>query len=459
MRRYVFLTAAALVCVASSTATAFADDVDDYIKVQMQKRHIPGLSLAVVKDGKVLKAAGYGLANVETNTPATPETVYKIASISKQFMGAAIVLLAQDGKLGLDDQISKYLDGTPEAWKDITVRHLLTHTSGLVEDPPGFEPFKTQPDAELVKLAYPTKLLFEPGEKYSYSNLGYFALGEIIHKLSGKPWSEFLTERVFAPARMTATRTTTTTDIVPQRASGYAWNKDKLEHAENWVAVRPSGAFLSTVLDMAKWDEALYSEAILSSSLREQMWTPVKLNDGTTHQYGLGWNLEPWQGHKRVHHRGGLPGFLSDFERFVDDKLTVIVMINTTSADPGKIALNVAGFYVPALAPAVLKPIPDSEPEITTKVKASIAGFVEGSLDMNLFTPKLVSWLNAEGKAGMSNAFRSGGAIQSVTLVERKNQGDNRTYRYRVTYQRDSVLASFSFNKDDKITGIGIEPE
>jgi D-alanyl-D-alanine carboxypeptidase len=187
--------------------------VDDYIQAQMQKQHIAGLSLAVVKDGKILKAKGYGLANVETNTPATPETVYKIASISKQFLAAGIMMLAQDGKLGLDDKISKYLEGTPEAWKDITIRHLLAHTSGLVEDPPGFDPFKPQPDTDVVKSAYSTKLLFAPGEKWSYSNLGYFALGEIIHKVSGKPWSEFVTERVFAPAKMAATRATTTTDI------------------------------------------------------------------------------------------------------------------------------------------------------------------------------------------------------------------------------------------------------
>jgi CubicO group peptidase (beta-lactamase class C family) len=319
------------------------DLVDDYIKVQMERRHIPGVSLAVVKEGKILKAKGYGLANVETATPATAETVYKIASISKQFLAAGIVLLAQEGKLALDDKISKFLEGTPATWKDITIRHLLTHTSGLVEDPPGFEPFKARPDVDVIRLAYSTKLLFRPGEKFNYSNLGYFALGEIIHKVSGKPWSAFITERVFAPAKMAATRTTTTTDIVPHRASGYVWNKNKLENAENWVAVRPSGAFLTTVLDMAKWDEALCSGAILSPSMREQMWTPVKLNNGTTVPYGFGWGLGPWQGHKRVHHDGGLPGFGASFVRFVEDKLTVIVMTNTNGGDPQKIALNVAG--------------------------------------------------------------------------------------------------------------------
>lgn len=433
--------------------------VDDYIKVQMQRRHIAGLSLAVVKGGKILRAKGYGLANVETGTPATAETVYKIASISKQFLATGIVLLAQDGKLDLDDKIGKYLEETPATWKDFTIRHLLTHISGLVEDPPGFEPFKARPDADVIRLAYSTKLLFVPGEKFSYSNLGYVALGEIIHKVSGKPWSAFLTERIFAPAKMTATRTTTTTDIVPHRANGYAWNKDKLENAENWVYVDSSGAFLSTVLDMAKWDNALYSDTILSSSLREQMWTPAKLNDGTTVPYGFGWELGSWQGHKRVFHGGRLPGFGASFVRFVGAKLTIIMMTNTNGSDPQKIALNVAGFYVSALAPPVLKPIPDTDPEITTKVKAVIAGFVKGEVDTSLFTPELVAWLNGGGKSGMSKAFRSPGAIQSIALVAREKQGDKTAYRYRVTYQNDSLLASFRFNKDRKITGLGIEAE
>jgi D-alanyl-D-alanine carboxypeptidase len=155
----------------------------------MRKRQIPGLSLAVIKDGKLIKAEGYGLANVETKTPATPQTVYKIASISKPFLAAGIVLLVQDGKIRLDDKLSQYLDNSPGSWKDITIRHLLTHTAGLVEDPPGFEPFKAQPDAEVIKKAHSRALLFAPGERWSYSNLGYFILGEILTR-SGKLWNE-----------------------------------------------------------------------------------------------------------------------------------------------------------------------------------------------------------------------------------------------------------------------------
>lgn len=346
-----------LLILLATSLSANADKVDDYIQTQMKGQDIAGLSLAVVKDGKIVKAKGYGLANVETNTPATPQTVYKIGSVSKQFFAAGIMLLVQDSKLDLEDKISKYLDGTPDTWGEITVRHLLTHTSGIVREAPGFAPFKVQSESAVIETVYPLPLQFQPGEKWEYSNVGYFILAEIIHKVSGKSWSEFLAERLFAPIGMTATRSTSTTDIVPHRASGYVQIGAKRQNAANWLASRPSGAFLSTVLDLAKWDAVLYSNAVLTASSREQMATPVTLSKGTTHFYGLGWFLEPWQGHKRVHHGGGISGFSSDFERFVDDKLTVIILTNANNRDIQKIALNIASFYVPALTPPAEKPL------------------------------------------------------------------------------------------------------
>jgi D-alanyl-D-alanine carboxypeptidase len=182
-----------------------ADAVDEYVRVQMQTLHIPGLSIAVVEKGRLIKAAGYGLANVETDTPATPETVYKIASLSKQFLATAVMLLVDEGKIGLDDKAQKYLNGSPGSWKNITVRHLLTHTSGIVRDPSDYHPYKERPPAEIIESVYPMPLLFQPGEKWLYSNVGYYVLSEIIGKASGKPWSEFISERLFAPAGMTST--------------------------------------------------------------------------------------------------------------------------------------------------------------------------------------------------------------------------------------------------------------
>lgn len=342
-RRTTFFTPLLLLLVA--LVSVRADNVDDYVKAEMQKQRITGLSLAVIKDGKIIKAEGYGLANVELNVPARPETVYKIGSVSKQLIATGILLLFQEGKLSLDDNISKYLEGTPDTWKAITVRHLLTHTSGIVREAPGFDPLKLQNDADVIKTAYALPLRFAPGEKYEYCNVGYFILAEITRQLSGKSWSDYLDERVFKPLEMNATRTTNMTEVVPHRANGYDWREGKLQNANIYLALRPSGAFLSSVLDLANWDAALYTDRILKQAVRDQMWTPVKLNNGTSSPYGFGWELDSVGSHKRVHHGGTMPGFRAEFARFVDDKLSVIVLTNSGNANPGAIARGVAALF------------------------------------------------------------------------------------------------------------------
>jgi CubicO group peptidase (beta-lactamase class C family) len=316
----------------------------------MHQHHIVGLSLAIVRKGVVVEAKGYGFANLETQTPATAETVYKIGSISKQFLASGIMLLVGDGKLSLDDPVTQFLEDAPPSWSAITVRELLTHTSGLAaqrpeNDPPGFEPYEMLPEAELIRRNYATPLEFTPGEQWRYANLGYFVVAEVISKASGMPWNEYLTAKLFAPAGLSATRVTSTTDIVPQRADGYVFKEGRWQNAPSWIAVRPSGAFLSTVLDLARWDAVLYSDRVLTSAMRERMWTPAKLADGTTYPYGFGWALDSWHGHRRVDHNGGTPGFLCDFERFVDDQLAVVVLMNTSAGDPREIALAVADLY------------------------------------------------------------------------------------------------------------------
>ena len=348
LRHYVFLPVLALLLTA--TVAGAADKVDDIVSAELKRQGVPGASIAVVQDGKVVKAAGYGLANVELQIPATAETVYQIGSVSKQLIAAGITLLAQDGKLSVDDKISKFLVGTPATWQPITVRHLLTHTSGLLREAPGFDPLKVQSDADLVRTAYPAPLLFTPGEKWEYSNTGYFALAEIIRTVSGEPWAVFLQKRLFQPLVMTATRTTTTTEIVANRADGYAPLNGTLVNAPVLLAVRPSGAFLSTVLDLAKWDVALNTAQPFTAATREQMWTPVRLNSGASHPYGFGWELDAPAGHKRVLHSGSMPGYRATLQRFVDDRLTIIVLTNAGNADPGSIARRIAETYIPGLS-------------------------------------------------------------------------------------------------------------
>jgi D-alanyl-D-alanine carboxypeptidase len=333
----------------SSVSTQTADKVDAFIKAEMQRQNIPGVSVAIIKDGKPIKIKGYGLANVETNTPVTNETVFKIGSISKPIIAMGIMLLVEEGKVSLDDKVGKYLDGTPETWKDITVRHLLSHTSGIIREAPGFDPAKIQPDADVIKTAYQSPLVFTPGEKYQYCNVGYFALAEIIRKVSGKPWSEFLSERIFKPLGMNSTRTTTFGEIIPNRANGYSFSNNKLSNEEVYIALRPSGAFLSTISDLVKLEDALNKKDFLKPETRKMMWTPFKFNDGKDSQYGLGWVIDEVNGRKRIGHGGTLNGFRSHFSRFVDDGITVIVLVNLAQGDPTAISRGIAAQYIPAL--------------------------------------------------------------------------------------------------------------
>src|SRR5215510_2705378 len=202
--------------------------------------------------------------------------------LRKRFPLFVILLLSLQTAAVRTDKVGKYLDATPESWNGVTIRNLLTHTSGIVREGPAFDPFKDQKDFDVIKSAYPLPLRFTTGEKYEYCNVGYFSLAEIIARISGKSWGDFINERVFAPLGMTSTRPTSFSAIIPNRASGYEWRNDKMQNAGEYVAVRPSGAFLSTVLDLAKWDAALYTDAVLKQSSREQMWKPVKLNSGAT---------------------------------------------------------------------------------------------------------------------------------------------------------------------------------
>lgn len=340
------LTLFALAVFLASPIFAQADRTDIFIKAEMERQNIPGLSLVVLKEGQVLKSAGYGVANRDPKTPATPETIYKIASVSKQFIATGIMLLVQQGKVGLDDPIRKHLERSPDEWKPITIRHLLTHTSGLIRDAPGFDPAKVQLDIEVIKTAYGAPLHFAPGDKWQYSNLGYYLLGEVIRKVTNQHWAEYLSDKVFKPCGMTMTYTTSTGMSLPTRAVGYSDN-NRLLVAPNWRALRPSGAFLSTVVDLGKWDAALYTDAILTESSRRQMWTPVKLNNGTTHPYGFGWELVSFRDRRLVYHSGGMPGFRAQFARLVDDKLTVIVLMNLDDVDPDVIVRGVTAIFLP----------------------------------------------------------------------------------------------------------------
>jgi D-alanyl-D-alanine carboxypeptidase len=327
---------------------AVADQIDDYVKGQMGEHRIPGIALRIIRDGKVTKTATYGYASLELDVPVKAETVFEIGSITKQFTAAGILLLAQDGKLSVGDPISRYLNGTPVAWTNIKIRHLLSHTSGIKSYTglTGFELTRHLTQEQFIHAIGEHPLEFQPGESWKYCNTGFNLLGYIIENVSGKQYWEFMNERIFRPLEMTATRDRRPGDIIPNRAAGYEQtNHVRINRDYDLTDVFAAGAIVSNVEDLTKWNAALDCDAILNVSSKEQMWTPTKLNNGKATKYGFGWFIESVEGHKNMGHGGSTSGFSASIQRFPDDRLSVILLSNADEQIATTLARHIATFY------------------------------------------------------------------------------------------------------------------
>lgn len=347
----------AIACVLSfASCLAFTQNpadsaVHEYVKAEMERQHIPGLSLLIASNGKIIRAEGFGLANVELQVPVKPETIFQSGSVGKQFTATAVMMLVEDGKVGLEDPLTKYFPDAPAAWKEVTVGELLSHTGGFGDYPKDFDFRKDWTEDELLKVVEGIPLAYPPGTSWDYSNLGYLTLGILIHRVTGEFYGDFLQQRIFQPLGMTTTRIISEEDIVPNRSAGYRLVKGRLKNQE-WVSPRlnttADGSLYFSILDLAQWDAALYTEKLLRKSSLDLMWTPVKLKNGQPNKekYGFGWFNEERNGHRCVMHDGAWQGFKTTIDRYVDDRFTVVVLANLAEADPGKIAQHVAEMYL-----------------------------------------------------------------------------------------------------------------
>lgn len=339
--------------------------VDEHVRSRMRAQQIPGLALGVMRDGKILKATGYGLADVENDVAVTPETVFQMGSAAKSITATAVMMLAEAGSVKLDDEITRFFPEAPAAWKKVTVRHLLSHTSGITDygaeeetKNRGIVDFHAEyTEDELVQKLVALPLDFQPGEEWSYSNSGYVLLGVLISRVTGQFYGDFLQRRIFEPLGMRATRVISEADIIPHRSRGYRLVEGTLKNQE-WVSpslnTMADGALYTSVLDMAKWDAALHTEKLLRGTTLEEMWTPARLDDGSTVAYGLGWGVVRVNGHRLLRHRGAWQGYSSVVHRYVDDRLSLVILTNLdeNSSRPEPIAKTIAAMYLPALAPA-----------------------------------------------------------------------------------------------------------
>ncbi len=461
-RSMIALTLVLILC----AVPARSDEVDEYVKARMRNLHIPGASLAVVRDGQIVKAQGYGIADLELNAPATKATVYEIGSNTKQFTAAAVMMLVEEGKVSLDDAITKYFPEAPETWGRITVRHLLSHTSGIqnhVAVPGYMGIFKTDlllettpPRDELLEMFFKLPLEFQPGETWAYDNTGYYLLGIIVEKASGMSFWQFLDERIFKPLSMTATRNTDPRPVVPNRASGYEWVNNAFENRPVLIPAIgfSAGSLLSTAEDMARWDAALSTEKVLKKASLETMWAPARTNDGTaaSFNYGFGWFVDTYHGRRLVQHSGGTPGFSSTIYRFMDDRLTVILLTNHSDKILDQLAIDIAGIYEPALKRPQGKTDPD--PKTSLLLRGALSELLQGKHDPALFTSPMRIFLSTATGKGFWQWFASHGELESFTFSGREDAGDGRLLRYKVVLGGNPYWLSVNVTGDGRIAQI-----
>ncbi|MGA9304800.1 MAG: serine hydrolase domain-containing protein [Candidatus Sulfotelmatobacter sp.] len=344
----------------------------DAVFASLKSATAPGAAALVVHHGRVVFRRGYGVTDLRTLQQIDERTNFRLASFTKQFTATCIMLLARDRKLSYGDRLTHFFPEFPAYGNSITVRNLLNHTSGLQDyedllsqQYPDTPPEKIPQilDAGVLKLLeQQTTVKFPAGTKWEYSNSGYAVLAMIVEKVSGKPFGEFLQERIFTPLKMTNTLAYERgKNEVPHRAYGHTRDDDGWHQTDQspTSAVLGDGGIYSSVDDLAKWDRALRLHTLLSEAEMQPALTavqptdgPAKSPEGKTVSYGFGWFLDPYQGHRRMSHNGETIGFHTTIQRFPDDQLTIIILANRTDIDPEELALKVADLYLAKQGPA-----------------------------------------------------------------------------------------------------------
>ena len=455
--------------------------VDEAVKSEMARRRIPGLAYAVVRDGSVPTMNAFGLANLETGTPVRTTSVFEIASMTKPMTATAVLLLVRQGRVGLDDPITKFIAGAPADWSAVTVRHLLTHTAGFPE-----EAIAEHEGSPLMDVSVRQQLdaivrapkLFAPGESAQYSDPGYFLLGMIIEKASGLRYADFMDRSIFKSLGMTATHVLDQTRIVPGRAMPYSIREDDpsrlVRGRRDWQHALPShfGVY-SSIEDLMKWEAALAKGKLLPREVLEAMWTPARLADGRKvlvygAPYGFGWQVSDLRGRRLVEH-GGYTG--THHLRYPDMGLSVIVLSNLDKASgnmPEMLARTIAGLVDPSVRPPhLLTPRDDGDPALADLCRTALSDIGAGRV------PESLAPAHREFFQGQPEAIRKGMAgifldIQSFQFLGRDDVGGGRVERlntpvstilyFRSASRRGSRYFSFYLSAAGKIAYMSSYP-
>jgi len=438
-------------------AGAAAEAVDDYLQAVIQKHQVPGIALAIVRDGKIERLSAYGLADLESEAKVGPETSFQIASATKVFTGTLVMRLVQEGKLELDAPLSKYLPDAPETWKGMTVRHLTSHASGLKDLPD--EASSSATVAERYEAAKKTPLGHAPGERSEYALTDFVVLTHLLEKVTGEGFEELLRSRIFQPLGFSCTRyeharqegPVRVADVIPRRASLYLFADGVPQRS--WflypVHTYAAGGIFSCVKDLARWAVAMDEGTLLTPAMQQAGATAFKLKDGSAGGFGVAFAVGQLRGLRTFGHSGG--GSLGDVLRIPEKKLTVIILTNKQGLLP-VLAPTIASLHLPPLPGLDAPGIADPEPALTATLRGVVEGLMNGTLDAAAFAPgaqqELVPVLRSFGTPG-SVLYPP---IRRVVLLEDRKDSEPRKRILRVVYGQDlSVKWTFSLDAAGKV--------
>ena len=448
-------------CLTLLQAAQPGEAIDAYVRQEMARQKIPGLAVAVVRHGQVVLAEGYGFADVEHRVPVTRETVFQSASVGKQLTAATVLRLVDQGRVTLDAPLTAFFADAPARWRDITVRHLLTHTSGLPDYTDGTLDYRrSYSEDELVRFAYGLTPEFPPGARWNYSNTGYVLLGAIVRKVTGRFYGDVAREALFLPLDMRSARVMSEAEIIPNRASGYRLVDGELRNQE-WVSpelnTTADGSYYLSIDDMIAWDAGIRARALLTPTSWSGAFTPVTLRSGRTYPYGFGWDLEPFAGRPAQRHSGGWQGFATYIARYPQDDLSIIVLTNLAQASPGGIAEGIAKIVDPALSEPEPSPMADDDPAAQARVRALLEAAAAGRL-----VPADFAYVRAgffpDRAAFYKERLSALGPVGELRLLERRALGDDTVHLYEAQYGDVAMRVRVAVAPDGKLAGFDVSP-
>jgi D-alanyl-D-alanine carboxypeptidase len=436
--------------------------VDQIAVDALRDQAVAGISLAIVRDGRVAYSRGYGYSSIEVQQTASDGSLYELGSITKQFTSAAIMLLVGEGRLNLDMPLSLFVPDFPRA-KEITLRDLLTMRSGIADytDQPGFETavFTPVTPADIIATVKKLPLDFDPGTRWEYSNTNYVLLGIAIEKASGQSYSNYVYQKIQRPLNMIDTQYGNVGASSPDLSTGYSFDGQRFKPEKPWNLdwAYSAGGMVSSVLDLAVWDAALLQGNVVTLASLREMWTMTALSDGTKVPYGYGWTIESLYGHREIDDNGGLPGYNGRNAAFPNERFDVVVLGNSKEFNAGPVVRRIVELFYPPTADQIAAQRQGDDVALA-RARDVFKRLQSGSLDASALTPVAAKRLTAKL---MSQAKSQLGRLGVPTKFEQTDKyvlGLETVYSYRVAFKAGGLGFVLSLDPAGKVGELTVLP-